>query len=408
MKNKRIKQGILLTFLMVLLFAAGCGKQEENQPFTYRAPSKKAETKETTTKKETEYVIQDINMEEETITLLTEGSDKTIRCRYNLTTRFLDKYENTYSSVHFVPGQVVKLGDKTEKSILKSIQLSDTVWNYEEVENYQINPERMTFEIGQSTYQITEDTQVFSGDEKVGWESVGKEDVLHVVGRDKTIVSVMVTTGHGAIRLVNTDVFKGSMICIGNEIFTNITGDMKIEVPEGTYPITVANNGYGGTAEFTVKRNETTVVDLEQLKGKGPKTCKLTLKTDIAGALVYIDGKQITVGKTYKVTYGSHTLSVIAEGYESWEKTLVVNSKSATIELTLEKEGSAESTEETQSNSAANSTTNNGNANAESTKNNTSNSSNSSESNSTSSSDTKDTEVDYLTTLSNMLNNLMD
>lgn len=404
MKNKRMKQGILLTFLVLLLLAAGCGKQEENQPFTYRAPSKKAETKETTAEKETEYVIQDIDMEEETITLLEEGSDKRIRCRYNLATRFLDKYDNSYSSVHFVPGQVVKLGDKTENAVLKSIRLSDTVWNYEEVENYQIDPERGTFEIGKSIYQITEDTQVFSGDAQIDWEAVGKDDVLHVVGREKEIVSVMVTTGHGAIRLVNTDVFKGSMICIGNEIFTNITGDMKIEVPEGTYPITVANNGYGGTAEFTVNRNETTVVDLEQLKGKGPKTCKLTLKTDIAGAQVYIDGEQITVGKTFKVTYGSHTLSVIAEGYESWEKTLVVNSKSATIELTLEKEGSTDATEETQNSSMANSS----GTESTNTNNNASGSSSSSESNSTSSSDTKDTEVDYLTTISNMLNNLLD
>ena len=71
------------------------------------------------------------------------------------------------------------------------------------------------------------------------------------------------------------------MICIGNQIFTKITGDMLLEVPEGTYAITVANKGYGGTGTYTVARGETTLVDLDQLKGSGPKVCQLTVTSEV-------------------------------------------------------------------------------------------------------------------------------
>lgn len=417
-----------MSLLMVMVLFTACGKEEKNEPFTYRAPSQKTEESKTAEKKqETEYVICDINMEEETLTLMSRDSGRPIRCQYNLTTKFMDKYKKSYSTVHFVPGKVVKLGEKNEKSILESVWLSDTVWDYEDVENYRIDTEKGALEIGKSTYRITEDTLVFSGDQQVDWDSVGTDDVLEVIGCDKEIISVMVTTGHGYIQLTNSGTFKDSMICIGNKIFTNITGDMKIEVPEGTYPVTVAKDGYGGTAEFTVNRNETTVVDLDQLKGKGPKTCKLKLETDVEGAKVYIDGKQIEVGKELKVTYGTHTLAVVADGYESWEKTLVVNSKSATIELTLTQEDTSGSSSTdssttnnsttTGNNSSGNNTSGSSSGSSSGTNNQSSQSSNSSYNNSykgnasgnssSSSGKTTNTETDYLTTISNMLNNLL-
>ena len=157
-------------------------------------------------------------------------------------------------------------------------------------------------------------------------------------------------------------------------------------------------------------RNETAVVDLDQLKGAGPKICKLTLQTDIAGAAVYVDGKQITVGEALEVTYGTHRLSVIAEGYESWEKTLVVNSESATISLDME-----EREESTQQQNSDNNGSGSSSSNSSSTKNSTGNSSssggtksNSSTGSSNSKTELSDTEVDYLTTISNMLTKMLE
>lgn len=58
---------------------------------------------------------------------------------------------------------------------------------------------------------------------------------------------------------------------LGDRIFAEITKDMSLDVPEGSYTLAVANNGWGGSTDIEIKRGETTKVNLNDLKGEGPK-----------------------------------------------------------------------------------------------------------------------------------------
>lgn len=420
--------------LLLLCVMNACGKQEKNEPFTYRAPAAKQEQETADTEETTpDYIIEQIDMIGETMTLYSPKTERQVRYGYTLSTRFMDAYGDSYSSIHFTPGQVVRLGEISASSTLSTVQMSDEVWNQKDITNYEIDIAKGIFTIGQTAYRITPDTMAFSQDSQISLDAIGAEDTLQVIGKDKDVWSVIVTTGHGYIQLQNSDTFVDSMICIGNRIFTKVTGDMCLEVPEGTYAITVANNGYGGTGNYTVTRGETTVVDLNQLKGSGPKVCQLTFTSEVAGVAVYVDGEQITVGQAVPVTYGAHKLRVVAEGYDDWQKTLIVNSESATISLDMAQaedtkdtsqssENTTQSTGGSTSNSKNNSTNNStSNSKNNSTNNSTSNSKNNSTNNSSSSNSNKnstnknnankgeqDTETDYLTTISKMLSTLLD
>lgn len=420
--------------LLLLCVMNACGKQEKNEPFTYRAPAAKQEQETADTEETTpDYIIEQIDMMGETMTLYSPKTERQVRYGYTLSTRFMDAYGDSYSSIHFTPGQVVRLGEISASSTLSTVQMSDEVWNQKDITNYEIDIAKGIFTIGQTAYRITPDTMAFSQDAQISLDAIGAEDTLQVIGKDKDVWSVIVTTGHGYIQLQNSDTFVDSMICIGNRIFTKVTGDMCLEVPEGTYAITVANNGYGGTGNYTVTRGETTVVDLNQLKGSGPKVCQLTFTSEVAGVSVYVDGEQITVGQAVPVTYGAHKLRVVAEGYDDWQKTLIVNSESATISLDMAQaedtkdtsqssENTTQSTGGSTSNSKNNSTNNStSNSKNNSTNNSTSNSKNNSTNNSSSSNSNKnstnknnankgeqDTETDYLTTISKMLSTLLD
>ena len=413
--------------LLLLCVMNACGKQEKNEPFTYRAPAAKQEQETADTEETTpDYIIEQIDMMGETMTLYSPKTERQVRYGYTLSTRFMDAYGDSYSSIHFTPGQVVRLGEISASSTLSTVQMSDEVWNQKDITNYEIDIAKGIFTIGQTAYRITPDTQI-------SLDAIGAEDTLQVIGKDKDVWSVIVTTGHGYIQLQNSDTFVDSMICIGNRIFTKVTGDMCLEVPEGTYAITVANNGYGGTGNYTVTRGETTVVDLNQLKGSGPKVCQLTFTSEVAGVSVYVDGEQITVGQAVPVTYGAHKLRVVAEGYDDWQKTLIVNSESATISLDMAQTEDAANTSQSSENTTqstggstsnnTNNSTNNSTSNSKnnSTNNSTSNSKNNSTNNSSSGNSNKnstnknnankgdqDTETDYLTTISKMLSTLLD
>lgn len=68
---------------------------------------------------------------------------------------------------------------------------------------------------------------------------------------------------------------------MGSKIFAQITHNMKLEIPEGTYTVTVANEGYGGSTEVEIARGENCTLDLDELKGEGPKTGSIIFYIDV-------------------------------------------------------------------------------------------------------------------------------
>lgn len=94
-----------------------------------------------------------------------------------------------------------------------------------------------------------------------------------------------------------------------------------------------------------IKKNVDSYLSLDSMKGSGPKKCSLTFEIGVKGAKIYLDGILVKKGKTQQVKYGEHSLSVIADGYDTWTRTLIVNSPEATIALDISdsKEGSTKS-----------------------------------------------------------------
>jgi hypothetical protein len=162
---------------------------------------------------------------------------------------------------------------------------------------------------------------------------------------------VRITTAQGTLALTNTELFEGSFVQLGTKIFAEITPDMELQVPEGTYDLIVANNGWGGSEEVTIVRGQTTTVDLNELKGKGPTKGKIQFLIDVEGAVLVIDGQAVDYEEPVKLTYGTHSLVVYATGYDTWKRNLYVNSKESTIVISLTDEEDSETTVDTSTSS---------------------------------------------------------
>ena len=398
---------LILLALAIAVFTVGCGKKSENNPVTSHTGSalktdEKTEETELTVEegKKPCYIVEDINMTEETIALYSVEEAKQYRYGYNMTTKFLDKYGDNSTWAEFTIGSVVTIGDFLPSSgALAEVKKSPDVWILDDLTKYSIDEDHNLIAINGSNYKITGKTKVYSDTEKILVSDIGKDDIITVIGQGKEIISVAVTTGHGFIYLSDTSLFDNSLIFIGNKIVSMVNGDEIIEVPEGTYNITVANNGWGGSGQYTVVRNETTQVSLEDLKGEGPSFCLITFLVTVPDTHVYIDGTEVDVSEPQYVQYGSHRLQVQCQGYTAWNKTLVVNSESAEITLVMESESGTTSADE-DNNSTENEDTGDGSE----------SSANEAETETAGSTinDDYDYEVDYLSTISDLISNLME
>jgi len=349
-----------LMWLLMLLVAviAGCGNSGKGTVAgtNYYYPEKETE-RETQTEILSEsvkaefgaehYMIMENDMATQQMILQQMESGKQYLFSYSLTTKFKDKYGNNTSVSYFEAGRMITVGEKDSQGKLKSAQISDDVWEYEDVIRYEIDEERGVFEIADTKYSFDEDLFVVSAGDEIKISDIKEEDELRVIGMNKEILSISVTTSHGTIALKNVELFKGSFIQVGSKIFAEITGEIQLEVPEGVHTVTVANKGYGGSKEYEVLRDEVTEIDLDELKGEGPKKGIITFKikttdeNEDAEIVFKVDGKEISYDEPLELAYGVHAIAAESFGYETYTKKLFVNSETATISIALDTESSS-------------------------------------------------------------------
>lgn len=337
---------------MLVLSLAACGKQDTDDGVkkfynsmndtteavgesTQSGMKDSAENGKSVKKSSDILIVSDINSANETIRVYNYSTGVQYQYYYGLTTGFFDKYGNHMSVSDIHQGDVVDISGADSDGKAKRIQKSDKVWTNDAVTNFSVDKDMNVLEIGNNSYRLGERTMIFSGSDVIDTDSLTAQDKLAVVGIDKDIVSISVTTGHGTLQLSNTSLFEGSFLQLGDRIFAEITKDMSLDVPEGSYTLAVANNGWGGSTDIEIKRGETTKVNLNDLKGEGPKKSSILFEVDVQGAKIYVDGSEIDYTSPVEITYGKHTLKVTADGYDTWTRTLYVNSKEATIQITI-------------------------------------------------------------------------
>lgn len=403
---------ILVISILSMIMMAGCGQQTRpvstaqyyNPAKETAADTEEAEGAGAKTSIGTDlYLIIGNDMTNEQLNLKQLVSGKQYLYVYSLSTDFQDKYGNSATTVDFEPGRVIHIGKKDGEGRLLQAQIADEVWEYSDITKYSVDTERGIFKIADSKYSYDADLFVESNGEKIRLSDLNEKDKIRVVGIGTKILSVSVTTGQGILELRNTSVFEGSFIQVGSKIFAQITHNMKLEIPEGTYTVTVANEGYGGSTEVEIARGEVCTLDLDELKGEGPKTGSITFYIDVEGATLSIDGDTVDYSAPVVLTYGVHELHAEADGYDDFDKKLFVNSAAANIDISLIGESTAsdndvtEGTESVEETETAETETTGSKDETKSTEKDTETSDKSTD---------KDVTSDYLSTLSDLITSL--
>lgn len=304
-------------------------------------------------------ILVDKNSDDNTVTFLNLELGRRYTLSFDGTTRLYDKYNESVSLEQIKKGDIVDITFLKSKKHLTTMRLSAQAWSYDNVERYEMNTVRGEVSIGTETYKLTENTQYLSGGRNIELMDLNAADVLSFQGLDNSILCVRVEKGHGYLRLVNDENFVGGWIEIGQSQIQQITEDMLLTVPEGSYQVNISNNGGGGIKNVVINRNEETTLDIGDLEVAEVKTGMVLFSLSPSSTELYIDGEKVDASQPITLEYGIHQLIARADGYKSITQYMRVGQESAGIDIVLDsvkedEEESSSSTTSTENDTATN------------------------------------------------------
>lgn len=354
--NGKSSKGVrLILFLAVCLLCmlamAGCtaGKQTDLQ-----AAQAYSETEPTEVDKAVS--VNDLRAEGTAVVLAVDEKNFSIRFvsienggEYSLSYDGLTEFADSYGEVK-VPGQF-KAGDAVDlivsvhSKIIRKMSLKMGTFALENITDYEINVNRGVFTYQGVNYKISEDTLLVSDGERIRYRDIDDGDALTVIGYGHDVYSINRLSGTGYVRITGQESFKGGWIELG-DIITQITDEMILEVPEGSYTMMISYNRFGGSKSVQVSRGKETVVDVSDLKGELLKTGKIlfTFEPAQASPAVMIDGNEAEISGAVELEYGVHTMDIQAVGYRSVHRVISVGEPMAYINITLEAASVSENT----------------------------------------------------------------
>lgn len=339
--HKRVLQAVAVIMTMAMLIS-GCASEASNIGLAKGKEEDAVDTGFTVTTvgsydSADTAVVMSIDSDNSCVSFMNMATGKQYTLYYDGATYIKDKYDSSMSISQLRAGDVVDVNFLKGKRKIASIQLSPKAWVYDHVENYDLGGVNKTASIGSSTFSLPDNAVILSDGRRTEVMDVVSQDVITVSGIDHEIYSITVEKGHGYLRLKNDQALLGGWIEVGSRVIREITEDMLLVVPEGSYQVLLSNDGVSCKKEVVIERDKEVVLDVGDIEIAEDKTGKILFNVTPDNAEVTVDGELIDADRAVELPYGIHQVHLEAEGYDSLTKYIQVGSEKASISFTLEK-----------------------------------------------------------------------
>ncbi len=298
-------------------------------------------------------VVLSTDPDNKAVSLINMDTGKQYTLYYDGTTYVKDKYDGPMTISQIKEGDVVDVMFLKGRKKLASIQRSPEAWVYDEVRNYDLAGTNRSASIGSQMYSLPEGVVVLSEGRRVETGEVVSQDVVTISGIDHKIYSVNVDKGHGYLRLKNDQPLLGGWIEVGNSVIRQITEDMLLTVPEGSYQVVLSKDNIGCVKEVTVERGKEVVLDVGDLEVAEDAVGKILFTVEPENAKVSVDGRLVDISKPVELKYGIHQIQAEASGYDTLTRHIQVGSEYATIAFKLEESRKNDSSKDSVSDNSA-------------------------------------------------------
>ena len=281
-------------------------------------------------------VVMAVDQENHCVIFMNMDTGRQYTLYYDGTTYVTDKYDGPMTISQIRAGDVVDVNFLKGKRQIANLKVSPSAWVYEKIQNYDLGGINHTASIGSSTYALPEEAVILSEGRRVEVMDVVAQDLVTIRGIDHKIYSINVEKGHGYLRLRNEQALIGGWIEVGNTVIREITEDMLLVVPEGSYQVALSNEGVSSTKDIVIERDKETILDVGDIEIIKDKTGKILFSVTPGNAKVSIDGEVTDISSAVELPYGIHQIHLEADGYDSLTKYIQVGSEYARISFELE------------------------------------------------------------------------
>lgn len=254
---------------------------------------------------------------------------------YTSETKFVNRYKETVMPQDIEIGEVITVtyGKKTGK--IKSCSVDLESWEKKKVTNWSLDKKRKRMNVGQTEYAYNDQLAVIANEQKVDLLKLHEKDILTVRGIGEQVYSIVVTTGHGYLKLVNYEAFVGGNIEVGYDVMTPITEDMLLVVREGDYKVTLENGELESIKYIHINANEDTMLDMSEYVKQEKQQGEVEFVITPTGADLYIENVITDYENPISLEYGSYQIRVELTGYQTYTGTLTVAQKQQAINIRL-------------------------------------------------------------------------
>lgn len=270
-------------------------------------------------------VILEVDTQKQQIQLVNADTDDEVWVNYNGGTNIRDKYGKIIAASQLNKGELAEVSYNGVSGKLKSLTINSKGWESKGITKLLVNTEMGMLSFLGNRYTYSKGLVILNEGKKVNLSDLVSSDVLTIRGYGEKICSIIVTKGHGYIKLAEDESFIGGTIYVGTKLSQQIFEGMQITVPEGTYEVTVENGSYKGTEKILIERGRVSTFRVDAYGPQGVQKGRVTFRIQPENAVLYIDDKLTYFAEPVELTYGQHKIEVALGGYHTYSNHIEVD-----------------------------------------------------------------------------------
>lgn len=272
-------------------------------------------------------------IEKNYITVYDLNQDKEIRLELTDDTEYFDKKKNTINKADFEEQEIISY--KQTNNVLESLSINKDKFEFDDVDLTEINLESNQLKYEGKNYTFNNSVNITYKGESMDKLKLLSAKSAEITGLNKTIWFIDVNKLISTLKLNNKDFIKGGVLVLDGKQDYEIDNMEEIEISEGTHSLEVTGDNIEAyTTSFTVGAGENYNLDLSQIQGK---TGGLIINTNVDSYTLYINSKQEAIEDAYILNYGTYNIKIEKEGYDTFEKSVTINSDTVTLDAPLNK-----------------------------------------------------------------------